>query len=139
MGARGINKVILIGNLGSDPEVRYTANGIAMARFTLATNETYTDRDGNRQELTEWHRIVAWRRLAEICGQYLAKGRQVYIEGRLRTRSWEQDGIKRSTTEIEARDLQMLGSRQDQPGVRDTEAPFPPPPGGPPEEDDIPF
>jgi len=139
MGARGINKVILIGHLGADPELRYTANGTAVARFNLATNESYTDKDGNRQEWTEWHRIVAWRKLAEICGQYLSKGRQVYIEGRLRTRSWEQDGVKRYTTEIEARDLQMLGSPQDRPGPREAEPPFPPPQGGPADEDDIPF
>ncbi|MBW1916536.1 MAG: single-stranded DNA-binding protein [Deltaproteobacteria bacterium] len=139
MAARGINKVILIGHLGADPELRYTANGTAVARFNLATTEGYIDKDGNRQEWTEWHRIVAWRKLAEICGQYLSKGKQVYIEGRLRTRSWEQDGVKRYTTEIEARDMQMLGSAQDRPGPREAEAPFPPPQGGPLDEDDIPF
>lgn len=137
--ARGINKVILIGHLGADPEVRYTANGTAVARFRMATTEIYTDKDGNRQEMTEWHNIVAWRRLAEICGQYLAKGRQVYIEGRIRSRSYEQEGVKKFFTEIEARDMQMLGSPQDRYGARDAEGPFPPPVGGAPEEDDIPF
>lgn len=132
---RGVNKVILIGHLGADPEVRYTANGTAMARFNLATTEVYTDKDGNRQELTEWHRIVAWRKLAEFCGQYLAKGRMVYIEGRLRTRSWEKEGTKRYTTEIEARELQILSPIGERPPV---EEPFPPPP---PEtaEEDFPF
>jgi single-strand DNA-binding protein len=137
--ARGINKVILIGHLGSDPEVRYTANGTAVAKFTVATTESYVDKDGNRQEQTEWHRIVAWRKLAEICGQYLAKGKQVYIEGRLKTNAWEKDGVKRYTTEIEARDVQFLGSAGDRTGGRDLEPPFPPPQGAPPEEDDIPF
>jgi single-strand DNA-binding protein len=136
--SKGINKVILIGHLGSDPEMRYTANGTAMARFNLATSESYTDKEGARQELTEWHRIVVWRKLAEICGQYLSKGKLVYIEGRLRTRSWEKDGIKRYTTEIEARDMQMLGSAGERP-QREMEEPFPSPPGGPAEEDDFPF
>lgn len=138
MAGRGVNKVILIGNLGADPELRYTANGTAVARLNIATTETYVDRDGNRQEQTEWHRVVAWRKLAEICGQYLSKGRQVYIEGRLRTTSYEKDGIKRYTTEIEAREMLMLGSAGDRGTGRDYEAPFSPPEGGVP-EDDIPF
>jgi len=136
MAGRGINKVILIGNLGDDPEVRYTASGTAVAKFRLATNESYTDKDGNRQEQTEWHRVVVWGKLAEICGQYLAKGRQVYIEGRLRTSSYEKDGIKRYTTEVVARDMQMLGSAPNRSG-RDFDPGFAPPAGG--EEDDIPF
>jgi single-strand DNA-binding protein len=111
-GGRGVNKVILIGNLGGDPELRSTPGGTSVASFTLATNESWNDKDGNRQERTEWHRIVAWGRLAEICGQYLRKGRQVYIEGRLQTRSWEdKQGNQRKTTEIVARDMQMLGGR----------------------------
>lgn len=132
---RGINKVILIGHLGADPEVRYTANGTAVARFNIATTEVYTDKDGNRQELTEWHRIVAWRKLAEFCGQYLAKGRMVYVEGRLRTRAWEKDGSKRYTTEVEARDLRILSPVGERP------APEEPLPSPPPEiaEDDFPF
>jgi single-strand DNA-binding protein len=109
---RGVNKVILIGNLGGDPELRSTPGGTSVATFTLATNESWNDKDGTRQERTEWHRVVAWGRLAEICGQYLRKGRQVYIEGRLQTRSWEdKQGNQRKTTEVIARDMQMLGGR----------------------------
>ncbi|MCK4413980.1 MAG: single-stranded DNA-binding protein [Candidatus Eisenbacteria sp.] len=109
---RSLNKVMLIGNLGSDPEVRHTPSGSAVANFRLASNEVYTDRSGNRQTRTEWHRIVAWSKLAEICGQYLRKGRQVYIEGRLQTRQWEdQQGQKRYTTEIVALNMIMLGGR----------------------------
>ena len=114
--SRGVNKVILVGRLGADPEVRHTPNGIAVARFSLATSEAYTDKEGNRQEFTEWHRIIAWRQLAEICGQYLSKGRLVYIEGKLRTRTWEQAGVKRSATEIEAREMQMLDSAKEKNG-----------------------
>ena len=135
---RGVNKAILVGHLGADPEVRYTANGTAVARFNMATSESYTDKDGNRQDKTEWHRIVAWKKLAEICGQYLTKGRLVYIEGSLRTTSWEKDGVKRYTTEIVARDIQMLDSAKD----RDQEhldGDFPPPPASGNGEDDFPF
>ncbi|MBW1710931.1 MAG: single-stranded DNA-binding protein [Deltaproteobacteria bacterium] len=107
----GINKAILIGNLGRDPEIRYTQNGTAVCNFTLATTETYTPRGSdNREEKTEWHRIVTFGRLAEICSEYLAKGRQVYVEGRIQTRDWEdRDGNKRWTTEIVAQTMQMLG------------------------------
>lgn len=106
----GLNKVQLIGNLGRDPEVRHTPAGTQVANFTLATNETFNDRNGNRQERTEWHRIVVWSKLAEICGQYLSKGEKVYIEGRLQTRQWEdQQGQKRQTTEIVAQNMIMLG------------------------------
>jgi single-strand DNA-binding protein len=112
MAGRGVNKAILIGNLGGDPELRSTPSGTPVATFTLATNESWTDRDGQKQERTEWHRIVAWGKLAEICGQYLRKGRQVYIEGRLTTRSWEdRQGNQRKTTEIVAQQMLMLGSR----------------------------
>ena len=115
--ARGVNKVILIGNLGSDPELRYTGSGTAVCNFSLATSESYKDRDGNQVENTEWHRIVAWARLAEICGEYLKKGRQVYIEGQLQTRQWEdKDGNTKYTTEIKAREMQMLGGRDDNGG-----------------------
>ena len=115
--ARGVNKVILVGNLGSDPEIRYTGSGTAVCNFSLATSESYKDRDGNQVENTEWHRIVAWARLAEICGEYLKKGRQVYIEGQLQTRSWEdKDGNTKYTTEIKAREMQMLGGRDDNGG-----------------------
>jgi len=108
--ARGINKVILIGNLGADPEMKYTASGTALCTFRLATTESFKDRDGNQQDRTEWHRVVAWGKLAEICGQYLSKGRQVYVEGSLRTRSWDDpDGNRRYMTEVVARDVQFLG------------------------------
>jgi single-strand DNA-binding protein len=110
-----VNKVILVGNLGKDPEIRYTASGTAVANFTLATSERYKDRDGNKQEKTEWHNIVAWRQLAEICGKYLVKGKQIYIEGKIQTRAWEdRDGNKRYTTEIVADQMQMLGRAGDE-------------------------
>lgn len=105
----GVNKVILVGNLGRDPEVRYTKNGQAVASFSLATTERWTGKDGNKEEKTEWHRIVAWGKLGEICGEYLVKGKQVYIEGRLQTRDWDdKDGNKKSTTEIVANNMVML-------------------------------
>jgi len=105
-----VNKVILVGNLGKDPELRYTASGTAVCNFSLATTERYKDRDGNNQEKTEWHNIVVWRQLAEICGKYLTKGKQIYIEGKLQTRKWEdRDGNTRYTTEIVADQMQMLG------------------------------
>ena len=108
----GINKVILIGRLGNDPEVRYTPDGTAVANFNIATSDEWTDKgSGERKERTEWHRVVAWRRLGEICGEYLSKGRQVYVEGKLQTRSWEKDGVTRYTTEIIASDVQFLGGR----------------------------
>ncbi len=107
-----INKVILIGNLGRDPELRYTQGGQAVANFTLATTERFSNREGERQERTEWHRIVAWGKTAELCAQYLSKGRSVYIEGRLQTREWEdKEGQKRRTTEITANTVQFLGGR----------------------------
>ncbi len=106
----GVNKVILVGNLGRDPEVRYTKSGQAVASFSLATSEKWTGKDGNKEEKTEWHRIVAWGKLGEICGEYLSKGKQVYIEGRLQTREWEDnDGNKKQTTEIVANNMTMLG------------------------------
>ncbi len=106
----GVNKVILVGRLGADPEVRYTPGGAAVANFRMATSENWT-KDGEKQERTEWHRIVAFGKLGEICGEYLVKGKQVYIEGRIQTRSWEdRDGNKRWTTEIVASSMQMLGS-----------------------------
>jgi single-strand DNA-binding protein len=107
---KGVNRAILIGNLGHDPEIRHTTSGQAVAHFTLATTEVRTNKDGKRDEFTEWHRIVAWGRLAEICGEYLSKGKTVYIEGTLRTRSWEdKEGKKRWTTEVIAQNMQMLG------------------------------
>ncbi len=109
---RGINKVILIGNLGRDPEVRYTQDGQAVVNFTMATSLEWRDKaTGEKRDKTEWHRVVAFGKLGEICGEYLNKGKQVYIEGRLQTRSWEQDGVTRYTTEIVASEMQMLGTR----------------------------
>jgi single-strand DNA-binding protein len=135
-----VNKVILIGNLGADPEQRYTASGTAMATFNVATKEFWNNKDGVREERTEWHRIVAWGRLGEICGEYLAKGKQVYIEGKLRTRSWEdRDGNKRYTTEILAQTMQMLGPAAERvPPEREMAGPDSPSGGAVP-DDDIPF
>lgn len=108
----GVNKVIIVGNLGRDPEIRYTPDGTAVANFSVATSEEWKDKaSGERREKTEWHRIVAFRRLGEICGEYLSKGKQVYIEGKLQTRSWEKDGVTRYTTEIVANQMQMLGPK----------------------------
>ena len=110
--ARSVNKVILIGNLGQDPELRYTGSGTAVCNLRLATNESYKDSNGELVEKTEWHSIVAWARLAEICGEYLKKGSQVYFEGSLQTRQWEdKDGQTRYTTEIKAREMMMLDSK----------------------------
>jgi single-strand DNA-binding protein len=111
--AKSVNKVILIGNLGKDPELRYTPSGTAVASFSLATNERYKDKEGNWQDRTEWHKIVAWQRLAEIAGEYLKKGRTCYIEGRLQTRSWDdkESGQKKYSTEIVASDLVLLGGQ----------------------------
>ena len=107
----GINKVILVGNLGADPEIRYSPGGMAVVNFSLATSETFS-KDGQKQTKTEWHKIVAFGKLAEICGQYLSKGKQVYIEGKIQTRSWDdKEGNKKYTTEIVANSMQMLGSK----------------------------
>ena len=113
MASRGVNKVILIGNLGRDPEVRYMPNGGAVANLTVATSETWKDKNtGENQERTEWHRVVMYRRLAEIAGEYLKKGSKVYLEGKLQTRKWQgQDGQDRYTTEVIADEMQMLDSR----------------------------
>ncbi len=108
----GVNKAILVGNLGRDPELRTTPNGQSVVNFTLATSETWTDKSGERVERTEWHRIVVWGRTAEMCAQYLSKGRTVYIEGRIQTREWEdKDGNKRYTTEINANTVNFIGPR----------------------------
>ncbi|GIS51559.1 MAG: single-stranded DNA-binding protein [Gammaproteobacteria bacterium] len=110
--ARGVNKVILVGNLGRDPETRYTQNGSAVTQFSIATSDSWRDKStGEQQDRTEWHNIVCFARLAEIAGEYLKKGSKVYIEGSLRTSNWEQDGQKRYRTEVMARELQMLDSR----------------------------
>ena len=153
-----VNKVILIGNLGRDPELRSTPSGQQVASFSLATNRKWKDRDGNQQEQTEWHNIVCWGRQAEIAGQYLTKGRQIYVEGRLQTRSWEdrQSGEKKYRTEIVSDNFQMLGQRGDYDrgggggggygggdagggGGDAGGAADPAAPGGDPGDDDIPF
>jgi single-strand DNA-binding protein len=145
-----VNKVILIGNLGRDPELRYTQSGSAVTNFTVATNERWRDKDGNNQERTEWHRVVVWGRSAENCAQYLQKGRSVYIEGRLQTREWEdKEGNKRQTTEVNALTVQFLGSRAGAGSGGDSGSAGPggdsgrAGPGGdsgrPPSDDDIPF
>ncbi len=137
-----VNKVILIGNLGADPEIRYTQSGAAVANLRLATTETWKNKEGEREELTEWHRVVTFGRLAEICGEYLNKGSKVYIEGRIQTRKWDdRDGNTRYTTEIVAREMKMLSPRgagdQGQGGGYAEEEP--PVSNGPPMEDDVPF
>jgi len=140
-----VNKVILIGNLGRDPELRYTQGGQGVANFTLATNERWRDKDGQNQERTEWHRIVVWGKQAENCAQYLQKGRSCYIEGRLQTREWEdKEGNKRQTTEIVAQNVTFLGSRDGAPRAGGAGASSGGPPadgsmGPPPAGDDIPF
>ncbi|MBC7792423.1 MAG: single-stranded DNA-binding protein [Clostridia bacterium] len=112
--AGGVNKVILVGNLGADPEVRYTPSGQPVANFRIATSESWMDKAGQKQERTEWHRIVAWGKLAELCGEYLAKGRQVYIEGKLQTRQWDdRDGQKKFSTEIQAQNITFLGGNRE--------------------------
>ncbi|MFH0726087.1 MAG: single-stranded DNA-binding protein [Pseudomonadota bacterium] len=116
----GVNKVILVGNLGADPEMKYLPSGDAVCNFNIATSESWKDKDsGDKKEKTEWHRIVTFRKLAEICGKYLSKGSMVYVEGKLQTRSWEKDGVTRYTTEIIASEMTMLGSK----GSGDNSAP----------------
>ncbi|MFN2238847.1 MAG: single-stranded DNA-binding protein [Thermoanaerobaculia bacterium] len=145
-----INKVILIGRLGRDPEVRSTPSGATVAKFSIATDEKFTDRSGERQERTEWHNIVAWAKLAEICGQYLKKGKLVYIEGSLRTDSWDdkETGVKKYRTEIVARDMQMLDRKGDDEGGgswsgggggRNSDSSGPASSGPDVEDDDVPF
>jgi single-strand DNA-binding protein len=138
--ARGLNKVMLIGHLGGDPELKYTPGGQAVATFNVATNEVYKDKDGNQQEKTDWHRIVVWSKQAEIAAEYLRKGRLVYVEGRLQTRSWnDKDGNKRYTTEVVALNFQML-DRKEGGGAPDIPAPsddLAPPPQ--PDREDLPF
>ena len=117
-----INKAILIGNLGKDPEVSYTPSGTAVAKFNIATSERWKDKNtGEMQERTEWHRITAFGKLGEICGEYLSKGRQVYIEGRIQTSSWEKDGVTRYTTEIVASEMKMLGPKGSSDSYRSSE------------------
>jgi single-strand DNA-binding protein len=138
-----VNKVILVGNLGRDPEVRHTSSGTPVANFTMATTERWNDASGERKEQTEWHRIVVWAKQAEIVGEYLRKGRQVYVEGSLQTREWtDREGNKRYTTEVRAQRVQMLGRRDDHqpvaaPGTSPAADGAEPQAGY--EEDDIPF
>jgi single-strand DNA-binding protein len=140
----GVNKVILVGNLGSDPQIRYTPNGTAVANFSIATTERFTNKNGEKESRTEWHRIVAWGRLAEICNEYLKKGKQVYVEGRIQSRQWEdKDGTKRTSFEIIANSMVMLGRAGDagdaapQEFQADEEATQEAPAGK--QEDDLPF
>ncbi len=139
----GVNKAILVGNLGRDPEIRYTKTGTAVANFTLATSEKWTDKAGQKQDRTEWHRIVAWGKTGELCAQYLAKGRSVYIEGRIQTREWEdKDGQKRKTTEINASQVTFLGQRDQCAATQSSPSPQSSPsasPSSPSFDDDIPF
>jgi single-strand DNA-binding protein len=134
----GVNKVILVGHLGADPELRYTADGTAVCNFRMATTEKFKDRQGNMQERTEWHKVVAWRNLAEVCGRYLSKGRQVYIEGKIQNDTWEKDGVKQYSYKILADTVQFLGGAGSGGRGPEAEPPFGPPEGNAP-EDDIPF
>lgn len=113
----GVNKVIIVGRLGADPEMKAVGQGSTVTRLNVATSETWVDKGGQKQERTEWHRIVVWGKLAEICGKYLAKGRQVYVEGKLQTRSWEDNGQKKYSTEIVANTVQFLGSANSEAGT----------------------
>jgi single-strand DNA-binding protein len=116
--AGSVNKVILVGRLGKDPEVKYTPSGAPVAKFSLATDESFKDKTGEKQDRTEWHNVVAWNKLAEICGEYLTKGKLVYIEGSIRSRQWQdQSGNKRTSYEIVANSMQMLGSKSDSGGT----------------------
>jgi len=138
-----INKAILVGRLGADPEVRYTPDGAMVTNFRIATDEQWKDKSGERVQKTEWHRIVTFGKLAEICGRYLVKGKLVYVEGRIQTRTWEdKEGNKRSTTEIIAVNMQMLDSKGQRGSDGSSEEPPPSQPGGadgPLPEDDVPF
>lgn len=135
-----VNKVILIGNVGTDPEIRYLEGGIAVAHFSLATSESYKNKNGERVEQTEWHRIVLWRGLAEVVEKYVKKGTQLYIEGRLQTRNWEdQNGNKRYTTEIVADNMKMLSRRSDRPAEENRAEEFTPPIVEDDNPDDLPF
>jgi single-strand DNA-binding protein len=130
-----VNKVILVGNVGREVELRHTPSGVAVARFSVATNERWRDKEGQKQEHTEWHTVVAWGKLAEFCQQYVTKGRQVYVEGSLRTRTYDDEkGNRRYFTEIRALTIQLLGRREET-----AEAAAPEAPEEPADEDDIPF
>jgi single-strand DNA-binding protein len=136
-----VNKAILIGRLGADPEIRYTPSGAEVATFRIATTETWTNKNGEKEERTEWHRIVAWRGLAKICGEYLNKGKLVYIEGKIRNRSWEdKEGNKKTTTEIEATEMKMLSPAGESRKVKEADPGYEAPAAAKEKEDeDIPF
>lgn len=136
-----VNKVILIGNVGADPDVKYLEGGVAVARFSLATSEVYNNKNGERVTQTEWHNIVLWRNLAQIAEKYVRKGMMLYVEGRLRTRSWDDpNGVKRYTTEIYGDNFQMLSRKQDNgEKPQDTSMPQAPDLGGGDDSDDLPF
>jgi len=150
---RGVNKVILVGNLGADPDVRYSSTGAAVVNFRIATSENWTNKEGGKETRTEWHRIVAFGKLGEICAEYLSKGKQVYVEGRLRSRSWEdKEGTKKWTTEVVANNIVMLGAAAEAgggslasgPSARDQSRemggePAEEPPEPTQQDDDIPF
>ena len=136
--SKSLNKVQLIGNLGRDPELKYTSAGVAVATFSIATSDSWKDQEGNTQERTEWHNIVAWRKLAEICGEWLKKGKRVYIEGKLQTRTYEKDGVKKYMTEIVADQLIMLDGGGQRP-TNGGEAEAPAADAAPAKEDDLPF
>lgn len=135
----GVNKVILVGRLGADPEVKTIAGGQQVARLSLATSENWTDKQGEKQERTEWHRVTLWGKTAELAGKYLAKGRQVYIEGRLQTSSYEKDGVKKYSTEIVGNVMQFLGGNPNASGGGSGGADFVPESGGFTGHEDIPF
>ncbi|TAN64449.1 single-stranded DNA-binding protein [bacterium] len=136
----GINKVILVGNLGKDPEMRYTPGGLAVCNFSLATTEKKKDKEGKLQEKTEWHKVVVFDKLAEICGQYLSKGKQIYIEGRIQTRAWDDKaGVKRYTTEIVATTMQMLGHKDSGAAAPSSSSEEPPAEAPPSDMEDVPF
>ena len=138
MAQRGVNRAFILGNVGSDPEIRYTASGTAVTNFSVATSETWKDSSGEQQERTQWHRIAAFGKRAELCTKCLSKGSKVFIEGKLQTRSWEQDGQKRYSTEIVVGDVQFLSpsKSEEEGGAQDTGATWPD--DGPP-DDDLPF
>lgn len=146
-GRGSVNKVILLGRLGKDPDLRYTPSGAAVATMSLATDLAWKDQEGNQKQLTEWHRIVAWRKTAEIASNYLKKGNQVYIEGRLQTRSWnDKNGVTRYTTEIIVENLVLIGAKGERaaepmeiPPPPEEMAPVEPEPAPAPSEDDLPF
>jgi single-strand DNA-binding protein len=146
LGRGTVNKVILMGRLGADPELRYTPSGTAVATFNLATNMVWRNQEGNTQEKTDWHRVVAWRKLAEVAGEWLKKGSYIYLEGRLQTRSWDdKDGNKRFTTEVIADSIEFVGSKKDERTADTYEPPSPPEypeqstDDSSPQEDDLPF